>query len=268
MQRKRDGLVPIGEAVPGPDDELAIPAASPQARHQIFLSYADPDQDLVENFADRLLQNGIKAWVYSIDKTLSEEIWSEIETRIDEAEIFVFAASFDSCGAHGQRREFEMAVEKVQHQGGELQLLPIVLRDFPFSELPTSLQRINGFRLDAFNVKSTAQHLARAFFPDLFDNARNEPWKCPRPGQWLEVCKINQGIEGYLEQGNLLYFRRLSPLGLFECYSPDLNGLFWISPENVRACGLLQDELTAAPEEFHYMTSIWHEMRGRDLMEK
>ena len=35
MQRKRDGLVPIGDAVSGPDDVLApaIRDASPQARH-------------------------------------------------------------------------------------------------------------------------------------------------------------------------------------------------------------------------------------------
>ena len=64
---------------------------------------------------------------------------------------------------------------------------------------------------------------------------------------------------------DLLYFRRLSPLGLFECYSPKLGDLFWILPENVQACGLSQDALPAVPEEFHYMTSIRYEMRGRDL---
>ena len=202
MQRQRGELVPIGDAVPGLDDVLAtaIPAASPQAaRHQIFLSYARRDQNLVENFADRLLQNGVKAWVYSIDKTLSDATWSEIETRIDEAEVFAFAASVDSCDADGQRREFEMAIEKVQRQERELRLLPIVLRDFPFSELPPSLQRINGFQLDTYNVKSTAQQVARAFFPDLFDNERDKPWKCPKPGQWLEVHLIDPGIEGGLD---------------------------------------------------------------------
>ena len=54
-------------------------------------------------------------------------------------------------------------------------------------------------------------------------------------------------------------------MGLFECYSPKLNELFWIMPENVQACGLSQDALPAVPEEFHYMTSIRHEMRGRDI---
>ena len=150
-----------------PGKQVPIPAASPQARHQIFLCYADPDQYFIENFAARLLQYGVMAWVYSIDKTLSDEAWGEIEARIDEAKVFAFAASFDSCGADGQRREFEMAVEKVR-QGRELQLLPIVLRDFPFSKLPTALRRVNGFQLDARNVESMAQQLAAALFPRSF----------------------------------------------------------------------------------------------------
>ena len=51
---QQDGLVPIGDALSELDVPVTvIPAASPQARHQIFLSYAVPDQSLVENFADR-----------------------------------------------------------------------------------------------------------------------------------------------------------------------------------------------------------------------
>ena len=247
-----------------PGKQVPIPAASPQARHQIFLCYADPDQYFIENFAARLLQYGVKAWVYSIDKTLSDEAWGEIEARIDEAKVFAFAASFDSCGADGQRREFEMAVEKVR-QGRELQLLPIVLWDFPFRKLPTALLRVNGFQLDARNVESMAQQLARRFFPDLFDDERDKPWKCPKPGQWLEVHLIDPGIEGDLTLKDLLYFRRLSPMGLFECYSPKLNDLFWIMPENVRACGISQDECPNVPREYRYETSIEHERHGRDL---
>ena len=239
MQRQRGELVPI------------------------FLSYATPDQDLVENFAGHLLRYGVKAWVYSIDKTLSDATWGEIKTRIDEAEVFAFAASVDSCDADDQRREFELAIEKVRCQGRELQLFPIVLRDFPFSKLPTALRRVNGLRLDAYNVESMAHQLARRFFPDLFDNERDKPWKCPKPGQWLEVHLIDPGIEGDLTLKDLLYFRRLSPLGLFECYSPKLNDLYWISGENVQACGLSQDALPAVPEEFHYITSFRHEMLGR-----
>ena len=106
-----------------PGEQVPIPAASPQARHQIFLSYATPDQDLVENFADRLLQYGVKVWVYSIDKTLSGGTWGEIETRIDEAEVFAFAASVDSCDADGQRASLSWPSRRSGAGGKELRLL-------------------------------------------------------------------------------------------------------------------------------------------------
>ena len=232
--------------------------------HQIFLSYPAPDEDLVENFAEQLLGHGIKAWTYSIDKTLSYETWTEIKARIEEAEFFAFLASDNSRNAGGQHRELEMAVKKVQQaSGNEFRLLPIAIDDLPFRELPDELRNVNGIRLNAHNVKSMAQQVAQAFFPDLFDTKRDEPWKCPRVGHWLEVCKLDEGIEEYFKRGDLLYFRRLSPLGLFECYSPDLNELFWISPENVCASKILPDAGPPVPEEFRYITSFRFEMLGR-----
>ena len=57
MQRKRDELVPISDAVPGLDDMPAIPSASPQARHHFTIadqvdqlvsaSEADPERGFI-----------------------------------------------------------------------------------------------------------------------------------------------------------------------------------------------------------------------------
>ena len=164
--------------------------------HQIFLSYPVLDQDLVENFADRLLQNGVKAWVYSIDKTLSAETWDGLKTRIAIAELFAFAASVNSRDSSGQHRELQMAIEKVtQDPGNRNRLLPIMIDDLPFSELPPLLNRVNGVRLNAYNVASTAKKVAGEFFPNLLNDVRDEPWKCPKPGQWLEVCSITPLLE-------------------------------------------------------------------------
>ena len=232
--------------------------------YKIFISYPTPNQDLVENFADHLDRNGVKAWVYSIDKTLSGDTWREIETRIDKATIFAFIASVHSRDAGGQHRELLRAVEKVQECfGGEFRFLPIVIGDFPFNELPTVLKQVNGVRLDGHTVASTAHTLARTFFSDLFDDAGDKAWHCPKSGQWLEVHHIDPGIERYLTPKDLLYFRRLSPMGLFECYSPKLKGLFWILPENVRACGNSQDEFPRVPWEFRCEANIEYEILGR-----
>ena len=40
-------------------------------------------------------------------------------------------------------------------------------------------------------------------------------------------------IEEYFDIGDKLYFRAVSPIGLFKCYAPKLNKLFWIAPQNV-----------------------------------
>lgn len=41
-------------------------------------------------------------------------------------------------------------------------------------------------------------------------------------------------VEEYFDVGDKLYFRMISPLGLFDCYAPNLGEQFWIAPENVR----------------------------------
>ena len=150
------------------------------------------------------------------------------------------------------------AIQKIQRRStvSQLRLLPIVIRGLSFSELPPALRRINGIRLDAYNVKSAAFDVAKTYFPDLFADATQKPWRVPRPGQWLEVCNIGPGIEKHLPLNSLLYFRRISPLGLFECYSPELNELFWILPENVRACRISQSKFPNVPERFRYETSL------------
>ena len=82
-----------------------------------------PDQDLVDNFADHLLQNAVRAWVYSIDKTLSSETWREIEACIDGAEISAFVASEKSRDEGGQHEYGVTLLEQEFHTqwyGGDL----------------------------------------------------------------------------------------------------------------------------------------------------
>jgi hypothetical protein len=59
--------------------------------------------------------------------------------------------------------------------------------------------------------------------------------QAPQPGTWLQVSSLDQWIEEYVALGDLLYFRAETPMGLFECYSPKLDGPFFIDPKHVRA---------------------------------
>ena len=235
--------------------------------HQIFLSYAIPDQDLVENLADQLQQFGIKTWVYSLDRALSSEIWKDIEANVIEAELFAFVTSTHSKDSAGQHRELEIVVDRFQNSAnyGD-KILPIVVGDTPFSGLPDKLRNINGVRLDIYSVRSTAFEIAKTFFPDLFDKPTSDPWNFPKPGQWLEVSNLSPGIEEFLSLRDPLYFRRISPLGLFECYSPKLMNLFWISPINVCTSLLQGGECPSVPKQFRYETALEYERIGLDVV--
>jgi len=58
--------------------------------------------------------------------------------------------------------------------------------------------------------------------------------QAPLPGTWLQVSRLDKVIRHDLALGDKLYFRMLSPIGLFGCYAPKLRRLFWIDPANVQ----------------------------------
>ena len=236
--------------------------------HNVFISYPTPSQDIVENFAYRLEELGVSTWVYSRDRTLAEDIWEEIEEKIKLSDLFIFIVSPRTANAEGQDRELELALTKITEGGGEFRMIPIVVHGGRFSDLPEVLRRVNGESLDCYTVSSTACKIAETFFPDLVESSGNEPWKCPRPGQWLEVCHINYTIEEFFEAGDRVYFRRLSPLGLFECYAPKINGLFWFAPQHLKASGIVDEggalERTEVPHSYRYATSYEYERVGMD----
>ena len=76
--------------------------------YEIFISYAGPDMDIIENFQDRLKGFGVTSWVYSIDATLSEDAWVEIEKQIHSCAVMIFAVSSYTDSAEGQKKELEI----------------------------------------------------------------------------------------------------------------------------------------------------------------
>ena len=202
--------------------------------YHIFISYATPDTDLIENFKDHLKNNGIEAWVYSLDKTLAEDFWDEICEKMHSSRVIIFAISEYTASAKGQKKEIEIALNKVRHIDEDKKIFPIALRDTPFSIFPDELSHKNGVRLDAYNVRTVSSNLAKTFFPELVEGYASKEWHYPLPGQWLEVSDMDEGLEDYFDIGDKLYFRSISPLGLFECYAPKIKGLFWIHPDCVK----------------------------------
>lgn len=237
-----------------------------------FICHPSKDAAIVENLAGRLRDLGVEAWVYSLDRTLSKDVWNEIEQRVDECQLFIFVASNHSLDAQGQHRELQLALDRLKRTNVELKMIPILLDNLDFGRLPDELSRINGLTLDAYTVNSTAQEIATTFFPELVAAEKNRDWRCPRPGQWLEVCNLDQWTEQRFDVGDSIYFRRLSPLGLFECYAPKLKGLFWFAPHNLRASNAVDEdgvlEREEVPGSYRYSASYDFERLGIDEMKK
>ncbi len=203
--------------------------------HHAFISYASPDRDLTLNLRSRLGDYGIQAWVYERDKTIGDQAWSEIEQQLRAARVVFIMLSTDSPSARGQQREFEMCLDRVRATKDADFLVPLILDDdLQFGDLPEELSSINGERLDAFNIRSVTESLAHRYFPTLVGDRFRHGYVCPTPGDWLQIAKFDARIESGFSVGDVLYFRQLSPMGLFECYCPRTGGLTWIDRSNLR----------------------------------
>ncbi|MSO20904.1 MAG: hypothetical protein EXQ56_10670 [Acidobacteria bacterium] len=219
----------------------------------------------------RLKELGVTAWIYSYDRLLATDVWAEIQSKIDQANVFAFLIGEDTPNAQGQKRELALALEKVNQQKPAFELLPLVLNDaIDFNSLPESLWHRNGERLSGSNVKQVAFKIAAQFFPDTIAKWTNETvWRCPRPGDWLEVCRIEgTEVSEYFDLGDKVMFRRLSPMGLFECYAPKIGGLFWFWHAVLRPVSptdpSFRQERELVPENYRMTTMIDIESLGHD----
>lgn len=194
----------------------------------LFISYPVGLTELADKLRDELRQLGIEAWLYEIDLQLGVSTWADIERSIADAKAVVFLVGRSSVAAVGQTRELSLCTSLGK------QVVPLVCEGLSFRDLPSALASVNGAVLEYATARGEAANLARAFYPEEFRTGDDVHWVCPRPGEWLEICRINEHLSEYFGLGDVVYFRRLSPLGLFECYAPKILGLFWFYPENLR----------------------------------
>ena len=228
-------------------------------QHDLFVSYSDQDRDIIENLRGRFKDHGVDAWVYLRDRTLAADSWDEIEEKIKSTRYMLFACSENTQTSMGQRRELDIALESFEKAKSIEMIIPIVIGDAPFSVVPEKISHRNGERLSAHNVKSLALKMSQSLFPYKFASLAAQPWHHPIPGSWLEICNLDEITEGYFDLGDLLYFRQISPLGLFECYTPKHGELFWISPSHVKICLSPPEEEddTVNSVPFIYSVSGW-----------
>jgi hypothetical protein len=203
-------------------------------RYNIFISYSNYDKGIAENLREQFSDIGVRAWVYSRDCILGENMWGEIKKIIEESEVIIFVLSDSTPNASGQQQELELVLNKIEPITSASRIIPLFLDETNPSNYPELLRYKNGDFLNGGNVKTVARKITKHAFPSLFKQKSEKPWNYPIPGNWLKISNLDGIVEQYFDIGDTLYFRTVSPIGLFECYSPKIKGLFWIAPENVQ----------------------------------
>lgn len=203
-------------------------------KYNIFISYANNEIHIVENLREKFQDIGINAWVYSRDSTLGKDMYEEIEEKLKECNVVIFVVSDSSPNANGQQKEIELVLQKIEDTAGTSKIIPLFITGTNPQNFPEALRNKNGDFLDIDSLKSVVHKIAVHAFPSLVNKKVGQSWNYPIPGSWLEVSNLDKLLEQYFNIGDKLYFRAISPMGLFECYAPKIKDLYWISPDNVK----------------------------------
>lgn len=209
----------------------------------VFISYAGDDEDSAAGLRDSLrMLYGIEAWVYSYDAVVAQDSWDQIESSLRESAVVVFLASRFTRDSQGQHRELQMALHRMSLAGTPAPLFAIIIleveppycfEDVVYSELPPELRRRHGLTISRGDRHLAAYSVAAEFFPGHVAVETPPPWLFPCPGEWLRVSVLDVALAERFRVGDYVYFRRLSPMGLFDCYCPQTGDLFWFYPHNL-----------------------------------
>jgi len=199
----------------------------------LFISYASQDEGIVDSLRDYLKDRRVQVWMYSYDKTIGDDAWVEIKSRIQCCRVLLFVASNHTLNAEGQHRELKIAFDRLKEISSQCKIVPLLVGGVDFQSLPKEIRYVNGFSSDSNSNKVIAFEITKQFFPELLPPASPNDWHFPKPGEWLKVCNLDSYVAEYFNVDDNVYFRRISPIGLFECYAPKIKELYWFLPSNL-----------------------------------
>lgn len=113
-----------------------------QNDHQIFISYATPDQDRVVEVYDWLEREGFNPWI-SCRKIIPGQNWDfEIKRALDKSSLVIIFISHNSYNRRGYvQREIQLALDKMTEKlEDDIYIIPVLLDEGV--ELPEQLRSI------------------------------------------------------------------------------------------------------------------------------
>ena len=118
----------------------------------LFISYSRKDIEAARKLTEAFKGQDLDFWIDWEGIPPTVDWWKEIEKGIEEADIFLFLLSPDSCKSSVCQREIEHAIKSGKR------LIPIVVRDVKAEESPAELRHLNWIfsrESDDFNTAFT-----------------------------------------------------------------------------------------------------------------
>ena len=103
----------------------------------LFISYNRNDKEFAQKLTDCFKEQDLDFWIDWEDIPPTVDWWKEIEKGIEQAGVFLFLLSPDSCQSKVCKQEIEHAVKNGKR------LIPIVVYDIKGDEAPSELRALN-----------------------------------------------------------------------------------------------------------------------------
>ena len=120
---------------------------------KIFLSYARPDRDQVEQVYQKLVGQGYKPWMDSQDILPGEKWEISIDRALRQADFVIVFISPNSTDRRGVlQKEIKKALDYAQEKlDGDIYLIPARLEDCPAPDNLQDRQWVDMFKPDGWN---------------------------------------------------------------------------------------------------------------------
>ena len=104
---------------------------------QVFITYSRKDKDFTQRLAESLKNSGVNVWIDFERMTVSEGWMDEIVQGIQSSDGYIFILSPDSLKSKVAAEELKIAVDNTKR------IIPIVIRDIDYKEVPIELSHLN-----------------------------------------------------------------------------------------------------------------------------
>lgn len=100
----------------------------------LFISYGDPDKDIVSNINNRIKAKGVKTWFFPDDAIPGEKLHRMMYEGVNKHDRVLLVCSKWALTRPGVLNEIEHVLEREAKEGGANILIPITLDDFVYSD--------------------------------------------------------------------------------------------------------------------------------------